>query len=933
MAPKRKAAQRASEQVKRFAQEILAEDPEILGQERERKRGRGRNQDQDQVDQIPTSSPVESHTSPSAGTMLPPPRPTLTEQVANQRRSRRKRPSIRPVLNNGSGMRTGSSSSPPEDDDMVDLPPSKHKRRNSTSGGWPSHATPNQQIFPSLHRTVYSGSPSQRAQSVASSSFQAATAVPNPAQHAGESRPQLQPHFNPANNGGPENEYLDIAHLQYLRADTRSPFYADLTNLFTNELSPSAGNDPQAKAWRTARTPVRRQSDAGPPEVQQNPGTVEEEDIPGPARRPERRDGLALIKEKCKELGENGEDRACNESYRLKHAFINLMTPQKALKTSVLNYKQDNLAENVPRLPPTPAFEHLALSKLKHARERAEPTIFGTWNAPRKMSDEHKDGCSFCNYECDYGVADERTWLPVEAATGYCRECHENTREFHEEWSNTLAGKWVRSHEEPPLHIGEIEVEQARWSELEGMRQDPPLKERGDELEIKRIAVEYNMRRYVSWDDEALMKQRIAAVELGVTPELAFMAESPAQQRCSGSVGIGGIPKSLRAPISLGTACQPGPGLTINGLGRQNQQLSGPSSRAPGASPSVGPQQSPDCQLAVPVAGVPNQITSPTTRIEHLNTQDTSVDAQALTLQIRQCGPSVSRLSSGTSDGENVLNKGTDPTLQQSSTAHSSCVRHINPHSFSGSGRARSPMQGLATITSSPPSSSRGSYLHRSSRFPGAVSSPPVNPPHTNFRRLSSPSPNPDPDLTPQSPTSRPSESTEESSYFHTQPMAPPPRPSQQLQRLLSNFDGKDITRFQNVNFCRGSPYRQLDVYKTKICAGCKDEKFAVVKHQRHRAFYLLALGDASAVAPVKFGFDDEPSVAGGWNVKRAKACMICPAQAMYGCRGCPLRLCGDCHTNLTRMCKGILNNVFYYFERMHLRNDAFLLRSDGGGF
>jgi len=27
------------------------------------------------------------------------------------------------------------------------------------------------------------------------------------------------------------------------------------------------------------------------------------------------------------------------------------------------------------------------------------------------------------------------------------------------------------------------------------------------------------------------------------------------------------------------------------------------------------------------------------------------------------------------------------------------------------------------------------------------------------------------------------------------------------------------------------------------------------------------------------------------------------------------------------------LDNLFYYYGRDHLRNDAFLLRSDGGGF
>jgi hypothetical protein len=40
------------------------------------------------------------------------------------------------------------------------------------------------------------------------------------------------------------------------------------------------------------------------------------------------------------------------------------------------------------------------------------------------------------------------------------------------------------------------------------------------------------------------------------------------------------------------------------------------------------------------------------------------------------------------------------------------------------------------------------------------------------------------------------------------------------------------------------------------------------------------------------------------------------------------LRLCADCETVLGLMCKGYLNNIFYFYGRKHIRNDVSLLTS-----
>ncbi|KAF7910624.1 uncharacterized protein EAF01_002134 [Botrytis porri] len=63
-----------------------------------------------------------------------------------------------------------------------------------------------------------------------------------------------------------------------------------------------------------------------------------------------------------------------------------------------------------------------------------------------------------------------------------------------------------------------------------------------------------------------------------------------------------------------------------------------------------------------------------------------------------------------------------------------------------------------------------------------------------------------------------------------------------------------------------------------------------------------------------------------------SKSCMICPAPSVFLCDGCPLTLCEKCRYRL-RDAKGWLNNLIYSIGVNHNRNDAFLLRSDDGGY
>ncbi|KAB8304926.1 hypothetical protein EYC80_004247 [Monilinia laxa] len=64
-----------------------------------------------------------------------------------------------------------------------------------------------------------------------------------------------------------------------------------------------------------------------------------------------------------------------------------------------------------------------------------------------------------------------------------------------------------------------------------------------------------------------------------------------------------------------------------------------------------------------------------------------------------------------------------------------------------------------------------------------------------------------------------------------------------------------------------------------------------------------------------------------------SKFCMVCPSPSVFLCDGCPLTLCESCRYKLTNTCQGWFNNLVYTNGVNHNRNDAFLLRSDNGGY
>jgi hypothetical protein len=108
---------------------------------------------------------------------------------------------------------------------------------------------------------------------------------------------------------------------------------------------------------------------------------------------------------------------------------------------------------------------------------------------------------------------------------------------------------------------------------------------------------------------------------------------------------------------------------------------------------------------------------------------------------------------------------------------------------------------------------------------------------------------------------------------------------------MISQIDGKNIEAYQGLHFCRGNPWKQVDLAKVVICRYCKEEKLSIIKH-RHLHF-------AKNV--------EEPETDAYGNLvydPKQKRCMVCTGLATEKCEGCPLRLCDTCEVYLRSLGK-----------------------------
>jgi len=52
-----------------------------------------------------------------------------------------------------------------------------------------------------------------------------------------------------------------------------------------------------------------------------------------------------------------------------------------------------------------------------------------------------------------------------------------------------------------------------------------------------------------------------------------------------------------------------------------------------------------------------------------------------------------------------------------------------------------------------------------------------------------------------------------------------------------TDHDESDVSKYLGLRFCKNSPYRQVDVMKSKICLPCRNEKLSIMshRHSKHR--------------------------------------------------------------------------------------------------
>ncbi|CZR55038.1 uncharacterized protein PAC_04924 [Phialocephala subalpina] len=141
---------------------------------------------------------------------------------------------------------------------------------------------------------------------------------------------------------------------------------------------------------------------------------------------------------------------------RLEEKFREEMFSQKSFASTMRNFQDGRKADA--QIPPEPVdnaqpqasqYHTLAIAKIPRATQGRHDLgsdsmfrvgeAFNTAFILREMADIHKNQCTFCVYNCDYGVCDASVFLPVSAGNGYCQHCHSSTM------SATIALKDVTS--------------------------------------------------------------------------------------------------------------------------------------------------------------------------------------------------------------------------------------------------------------------------------------------------------------------------------------------------------------------------------------------------------------------------------------------------------------------------------------------------------
>lgn len=121
-------------------------------------------------------------------------------------------------------------------------------------------------------------------------------------------------------------------------------------------------------------------------------------------------------------------------------------------------------------------FHNLAVNRIKLAGTEIEMPIFPTKfprGSPTRMENMDARGCSFCLYECGWGVADRRVLLSPEHATGYCESCDKKTISFQGSWVNTRDINFCSAGARQPNNP-RVTATEERYGQLKDLTEERP---------------------------------------------------------------------------------------------------------------------------------------------------------------------------------------------------------------------------------------------------------------------------------------------------------------------------------------------------------------------------------------------------------------------------------------------------------------------------
>jgi len=316
---------------------------------------------------------------------------------------------------------------------------------------------------------------------------------------------------NPNSSHGPGNTHSNIAGAIHLPNFPNIPhislhphadyLYEAITHVFQNPLKPQTASfllqtqlypDPQQKQRpKDIFAPNgNRQRNSGRPNQSHRSGAPSPQLPPRPPTPPLSANPLSLLQKHAEDILSNDyATRTIEEirEYSCTNAAASILASlQSSLKAGELCASEPKLPERPAAIPSLKDLAIYYIPVVKPGRE--EKPFFDGKELDLRMGQKGINGCTWCLFGCSYGISDERTFLPIDAASGFCADCHLVTATFYDEWN-----------QDPNHFVGSRGMGGSttvrRLGELDKMSNVPPLKEVGVEEGWKEEALRLDAER------------------------------------------------------------------------------------------------------------------------------------------------------------------------------------------------------------------------------------------------------------------------------------------------------------------------------------------------------------------------------------------------------------------------------------------------------